>query len=419
MKLKRDRSDELSSDAAVVLDAIDWMLKRDRSDESTAVLLSIECAHTIIDVPGRIRIMNQKTLRFVVLIVVYSTPVWVRADDRKGGAGSQGSPASIAKESASQPATSPADSVSARSPKPNSSGESVRGVVQIQTDHDRALLRDLTEYLVKNPKATDAEQAYMTIFNKAIEHDWFAEHEALARRYLANEPEGPVRPLASIIAVMARAKSGEFAKAYQGYLELMKDLSGADQEEFAANFADSLATSASIAGEYKIARQVYEQLIRKFGESDALVRKVNDDLVRLDRVGKPAPPVIVNDLKGKPFRLDQLKGKYVLVDFWATWCPPCVAETPRLQAAYAKYHDRGFEIVSISLDEAPDVVFDFVQSRKIAWRQIHNATCGGDAVASFGVNDIPSSFLIDPAGTIVRIELRGQALDETLKKLIK
>ncbi len=365
--------------------------------------------------------MNRKTLRFVAPIVVFPALVWARGDEPKagGGRGASSAPAASVAPASASASVSRADSPSPRPQKPNSSGEPARGVVQIQTDHDRALLRDLADYLVKNPKASDAEQAYMTIFNKAIEHDWFAENENLARRYLASEPEGPVRPLASIIAVMARAKAGEFAKAYAGYIELMKDLSGADQEEFAANFADSLAGAASTAGEYKIARQIYEQLLKKFGESDALARKVNDDLERIDRVGKPAPAVIVNDLKGKPFRLDQLKGKYVLVDFWATWCPPCVGEIPRLQAAYSKYHDRGFEIVSISLDEAPDVVFDFVQSRKIAWRQIHNPTCGGDAVASFGVNDIPASFLIDPAGTIVRIELRGPALDETLKKLIK
>src|SRR4051794_3178428 len=68
-------------------------------------------------------------------------------------------------------------------------------VAEIQAKHDRALIRDLVDYLRKNPKADDLEQAYMAIFNKAIDHDWFTEHEELAKRYLAETPEGAVHSL--------------------------------------------------------------------------------------------------------------------------------------------------------------------------------------------------------------------------------
>jgi thiol-disulfide isomerase/thioredoxin len=109
----------------------------------------------------------------------------------------------------------------------------------------------------------------------------------------------------------------------------------------------------------------------------------------------------------------------VLVDFWATWCAPCVAELPRVQAAYAKYRDEGFEVVGVSLDETKSALLDFVRTRNIPWRQVHNASAGGDLVEAFGVNSIPATFLIDPQGTIVRLDLRGPVLDQALAKVIK
>ena len=271
-------------------------------------------------------------------------------------------------------------------------GPAFKSVSDLQAAHDRALIRDLTEYLRARPKADDLDQAYMTIFGKAIEHDWFADHEAVARHYLASSPDGPVRPLAQIIATMARARAGQFPAAIAQYKELMKGLGKPEQEEFAANFTDSLATAATSAGEFAIARQAYETLLERYGESPTLRQKIKDDLARLDMVGKPAPALVVKDVKDDPFRLESLRGKYVLVDFWATWCAPCVAEVPRLQATHARYHDQGFEIIGVSLDESKAAVADFARSRQLPWRQIHNASCGGDLVGAFGVSTIPATF---------------------------
>ena len=109
----------------------------------------------------------------------------------------------------------------------------------------------------------------------------------------------------------------------------------------------------------------------------------------------------------------------MLVDFWATWCSPCIAELPRLQAAYRAYHDAGFEILSISLDENKTAVTDFVKVRNIPWPQVHNGTSRADLVDSFGVITIPAVYLIDPAGSIIRLDLRGKALDDTLARVFK
>lgn len=293
-----------------------------------------------------------------------------------------------------------------------------RNVAEIQAAHDRALIRDLAVYVEKNPKAEDIDQAFMALFDKVIEHDWFSEHEATARRYLADRPDGPVRSLAQIVATMARAHAGDFTQALARFKELMNGLGKTEQEEFASNFTDSLATSAIGAGEYAVARQVYQGLLDRYGENPTLRQKIKDDLIRLDKVGKPVPELAAKDIKGEPVRLDGLRGKYVLIDFWATWCAPCVAELPRVQGAYAKYHDKGFEVVAVSLDESKDAVVDFARSRGLPWRQIHNASSGADLVEAFGVHTIPATFLVDPQGTIVRLELRGAALEQALAKYL-
>jgi len=308
--------------------------------------------------------------------------------------------------------TATASVAAAQSSKPT-------GVAALQDKHDRALISDLKTYLDEHPKAEDAEQAYMLLLNKAIEHDWFTEHEAIATRYLTEQPDGPIQSLARIVATMARAQAGQFGEALGRYKELMRGLGKEDQEEFAANFADTLASAATAAGEYPIARQVYEVLLERYGDSPNLRQKVRDDLGRLDKVNKPAPNIAVKDIKGELIRLADLKGKYVLIDFWATWCAPCIAELPNVQAAYTKYHDAGFEVIAVSLDESKTPLLDFVKARSIPWRQVHNASSGGDLVEAYGVNSIPATFLVDPEGTIIRLDLRGPALDQALAKLVK
>src|SRR5579864_3381656 len=136
-------------------------------------------------------------------------------------------------------------------------GPPFKSVSELQAAHDRAIMRDLIEYITQNPKAEDLEQAYMVLFNKAIDHDWFADSEATAKRYLAEHRDGAVRPLAQIITTMSRAQAGEFEEALTSYYALMRGLDKPDQEEFAVNFADALAGVVSSAGEYAVARRVY------------------------------------------------------------------------------------------------------------------------------------------------------------------
>ena len=174
------------------------------------------------------------------------------------------------------------------------------GVAEIQARHDRAFISELTQYLQKNPKADDRDQAYAALFNKAIEHDWFGDVEELAGQYLKSDPDGPVKALAQIIQTMARAHAGQFDLALARFRELMQGLGQNDQEEFAASFSENLAAAAVAAGEVATARQVYTTLLARFGESPNLRQKIQAELKRLDKVGKPAPAVRHRGPQGKP-----------------------------------------------------------------------------------------------------------------------
>jgi len=296
---------------------------------------------------------------------------------------------------------------------------SLAGVAEIQARHDRAFVTELAQYLQKNPKADDRDQAYAALFNKAIEHDWFSDVEELAGHYLKSDPDGPVKALAQIIQTMARAHAGHFELALARFRELMQGIDQNEQEEFASSFSENLAATALAAGEIATARQVYTTLLARFGESPNLRQKIQAELKRLDRVGKPAPAFATLDLAGRSIRLTDYRGKFVLVDFWATWCTPCISELPRLQTAYRTFHDAGFEIIGVSLDENKTAVADFAKARNIPWPQVHNASSSVDLVELFGVITIPAVYLIDPEGTVVRLDLRGKVLEDTLPRLMK
>ena len=125
-------------------------------------------------------------------------------------------------------------------------------------------------------------------------------------------------------------------------------------------------------------------------------------------------------LDGTPFDQASLAGKVVLVDFWATWCGPCVAEIPNMLEQYEKYHDKGFEVVGISLDEEKDKVDAFVADKKIPWPIIYAGKGWQDPVAQFyGISGIPQLILIGRDGNVITLNARGEALVKKLAELFK
>ncbi len=113
--------------------------------------------------------------------------------------------------------------------------------------------------------------------------------------------------------------------------------------------------------------------------------------------------------------LAKFKGRVVLVDFWATWCGPCIGELPSLLKNYGKYHPRGFEVVGISLDQSRKELDGFVKARKLPWQQVFDGKAwGGANVAKYGVKGIPFTLLVGKDGKIAAINPRGEALEPAI-----
>ena len=139
------------------------------------------------------------------------------------------------------------------------------------------------------------------------------------------------------------------------------------------------------------------------------------------QTGIAATDFTQNDLNGKPFKLSSLRGKYVLVDFWASWCVPCRAENPNLVKAYQKLKDKNFEIVGVSLDQgSKDAWANAIKQDGLPWIQVSDLNGWKNEVAlMYGINSVPQNLLINPQGIIIGKNLRGEELTEKLFELIK
>ncbi|MES2830158.1 MAG: TlpA disulfide reductase family protein [Bacteroidota bacterium] len=138
-------------------------------------------------------------------------------------------------------------------------------------------------------------------------------------------------------------------------------------------------------------------------------------------VGAMAPKFIQNDVNGKAVSLNEFKGKYVLIDFWASWCGPCRAENPNVVKLYNQYKGKGFTVVGISMDGdfTKNAWIKAIKDDGLEWTQLSDLKFTENAVAKlYGVKAIPQNVLIDPSGKIVGKNLRGKALEDKLKEIL-
>jgi len=136
-------------------------------------------------------------------------------------------------------------------------------------------------------------------------------------------------------------------------------------------------------------------------------------------VGAQFPDFNEKDVAGKPLSIASYKGKVVLVDFWATWCPPCRMELPNVIAAYKKYHDQGFEIIGVSLDQDQAKLTGFTKSMNMIWQQYFDGQGWGNKLAvKYGIESIPATYLLDGNGKIIGRDLRGGDLMQAVAKAL-
>lgn len=258
--------------------------------------------------------------------------------------------------------------------------------VEIARKFDKQKAEALEAYLKATPKAEDATEALELLAHTYSDSDLSADElRILGLLYdgMTKGADGDLRAAAmNLNRRIGLITDKAVAKA--AIASVKKDFKDHQQMEQAAEFFDGLESKLALPG-------------------------VGDTL-----------DIAFTALDGRKVDLANMKGKVVLVDFWATWCGPCIAELPNVKKAYDTYHEKGFEIIAISLDEDKDALEKFIKDEKLPWPQAFDGKgWGSDLAKKFGIQSIPATFLIGKDGKIAAADLRGEELEKTVSSLLK
>jgi len=231
----------------------------------------------------------------------------------------------------------------------------------------------------------------------------------------------------------AAQKSGDtilMKKLDDDYTKLSEVIEKKDRE-FSVNFVKT-NTKSFVAPYFLLNKLSYEM---ELGQMDSLTNafdtslnksvyvkalKERIDILKKVAIGQPAPDFTMNDSLGNPVKLSSLFGKYLLIDFWASWCGPCRRENPNVVAAFKEFSKKGFDILGVSLDKEKSKWTTAIKKDNLSWHHVSDLQFWKNAAAKqYGINSIPSNVLLDKKGIIIAKNLRGEELIKKLKELLK
>ncbi len=287
---------------------------------------------------------------------------------------------------------------------------------------------NIRKFLEAYPQSPNRWEARMTLLQGANSIDMLGEKEpdlvsqTGELRSIANDPDAPENIRADAGLVLLQIASVEFDR--QRTEQAARDLGGAINKFLDTHPDDARAPALRLAEAQALeffdparSRALYEQAAKNEDPSIAEVAKDALDLMELR--GKPLE-LTFTAVDGRKVDLAKLRGKVVLLDFWATWCPPCVEEVPSLVETYGKFKDKDFEIVGISLDSEKDALVKFTKENKMTWPQFFDGKGWDSELAQrFKIQSVPTMWLLDREGKLLDASPRGrldQAVEAALAK---
>jgi peroxiredoxin len=192
-------------------------------------------------------------------------------------------------------------------------------------------------------------------------------------------------------------------------------------KKYPASYVDPIAIIRVMqtSDNVEVADKLYKEMSQNVKET-MLGKYVNEQLAiaKINPVGSQIADFSETDTAGKNVKISSFRGKYVLIDFWASWCRPCRMENPNVVAAFNKYHQKNFTVLGVSLDQAKAAWLNAIKTDGLTWTHISDLKGWNNEVAAkFKITSIPQNILIDPKGIIIAKNLRGDALNKKLDEL--
>jgi thiol-disulfide isomerase/thioredoxin len=300
-----------------------------------------------------------------------------------------------------------------------------------------ALVEAAERILSMQPDDAQRQTAALTLMSTLHEQAVLGDEKADARlmqwaEKLAADPAKPVAAAAAlhllekrvIAARKEQLKTEEIGKLLQ---ELRTYFQTTTLEKKHLRLASETVGLINTIGDVAERNKLFDEFGALFAKSSdpEMARYAKSILKKPDAPSTKAPgeelvgqtlELTGTTLEGDAFDWSAYRGKVVLVDFWATWCGPCVAELPNLKAAYEKYHARGFEVVGISLDQDVETLRAFVEKQRIPWTNLFDE--GHPMAKKYKITAIPTALLVDKDGKVVTHRTRGAALEQELARLL-
>ena len=218
---------------------------------------------------------------------------------------------------------------------------------------------------------------------------------------------------------LSKTFEGIYLKVVDGYCARVAEKAKANASMFPTIIAIQPLDPEKYADVFKA---VDEGLMKKY-PNNADVNMFHNMMAKMNanpfKAGVEAPEINLPDPSGKNIALSSLRGKVVLIDFWASWCGPCRKEMPNVVAAYKKYKSKGFEIYGVSLDKEVGPWVEAIKKDGITWTQVSDLKWWqSDVVKTYNIQGIPFTVLLDKEGKVIAKDLRGDALDAKLKEIL-